>query len=420
MTVSNGSKVNAMRRKQQQVQSSKKAAKQTKTKVEEDAEFEEALKMLKSHPSHAAAAEERQSTANGSANHEAAQDSNSAELPNIPDGPVSEQSEPPRVGLSRLFKDGVYPEGQTCEYVSENLKRTTNEEKRSLDRALFDDFNDLRRAAEVHRQVRQYAQKTIRPGMGMTEIANMIEDGTRALVEENGMKSGIGFPTGLSLNSCAAHYTPNAGDTIVLQQQDVLKVDIGVHVNGRICDSAFTMAFEPKYDNLLAAVKDATNTAVKTAGIDVQMCEIGEAVQEVMESYEVELDGKTHPVKCIRNLNGHDIWPYRIHGGKSVPIVKSGDHTRMEEGETFALETFGSTGKGYVREDMECSHYARVGGANTAALRLPKAKLLLQTIDKNFGTLPFCRRYLDRLGESRYLISVKFAAPLTHRLIQVA
>ena len=76
------------------------------------------------------------------------------------------------------------------------------------------DFNDLRRAAEVHRQVRQYAQKTIKPGMTMTEIANLIEDSTRALVEEDGLARGIGFPTGLSLNHVAAHYTPNAGDTI--------------------------------------------------------------------------------------------------------------------------------------------------------------------------------------------------------------
>ena len=49
-------------------------------------------------------------------------------------------------------------------------------------------------------------------------------------------------------------------------------------------------------------------------------------------------------VKCIRNLNGHSIGPYRIHAGKSVPIVKGGEATRMEEGEFFAIETFGSTG----------------------------------------------------------------------------
>lgn len=102
-----------------------------------------------------------------------------------------------------------------------NAYRTTSEEKRHEERlhmaedsASAFNYNSIRRAAEVHRQVRAFARKTIRPGMTMTEIANLIEDGTRALVEENGMMSGIGFPTGLSLNHCAAHYSPNPGDTI--------------------------------------------------------------------------------------------------------------------------------------------------------------------------------------------------------------
>ena len=79
-------------------------------------------------------------------------------------------------------------------------------------------------------------------------------------------------------------------------------------------------------------------------GLTCALCDVGAAIQEVMESYEIELDGKVHQVKCVRNLNGHNIWPYRIHGDKSVPIVKGGEATRMEEGEFFAIETFGSTG----------------------------------------------------------------------------
>ena len=93
------------------------------------------------------------------------------------------------------------------------------------------------------------------------------------------------------------------------------------------------------------------------------MSDIGSAIQEVMESYEVEIGGKSLPVKCIRNLNGHSIVQYSIHGAKSVPIVKGGDQTKMEEGETFAIETFGSTGKGYVRDDV----------SHTAFLPLPRS-----------------------------------------------
>jgi len=166
-----------------------------------------------------------------------------------------------------------------------------------LEKKNFDDYNDARRAAEVHRQVRGYARRNIKPGMTMIEICEMIENGTRTLVEANGFESGIGFPTGCSLNHVAAHYTPNAGDKTVIQYGDVCKIDFGVHVNGRIIDSAFTLTFDPVYDNLIAAVKDATNTGVREAGIDVRLGDIGAAIQEVMESYEVEIGGKTFPGK---------------------------------------------------------------------------------------------------------------------------
>jgi methionyl aminopeptidase len=278
-----------------------------------------------------------------------------------------------------------------------------------------DFLSDYRKGAEIHRQVRQWAKKTIKPGMTLTEIAEGIEDSVRALTGHDGLTEGdsllggMGFPTGLSLNNCAAHYTPNAGNKMVLKYEDVMKVDFGVHVNGRIVDSAFTVTFDPVYDPLLEAVKDATNTGIKEAGIDVRMCDIGAAIQEVMESYEVEIGGKTYPVKAIRNLNGHNINQFQIHGGKSVPIVKgSGDQTKMEEGETFAIETFGSTGKGYVHDDTEVSHYAKMVDAPNVALRLSSAKNLLNVINKNFGTLPFCRRYLDRLGQDKYLLGVRF------------
>jgi len=292
------------------------------------------------------------------------------------------------------------------DYGEDNLWRTTDEEKRYLDRIENDHLNDLRRAAEVHRQVRRSVRQFIKPGMKMVDICETIENSVRTLIEakDNDLTSGLAFPCGCSLNHCAAHYTPNAGDNTVLQYDDVCKIDIGCHVNGQIVDSAFTVHFNPTYDNLINAVKDATNTGVKASGIDVRLTDVGEAIQEVMESYEVEINGKTYQVKPIRNLSGHSLADYKVHHTKSVPIVKNGDNTKMEEGEHFAIETFGSTGKGYVHDDMECSHYMRT--ENHVSLRLARAKSLLNTINKNFGTLAFCKRYLDRLGETKYAMAL--------------
>lgn len=318
-------------------------------------------------------------------------------------------------------------------------------------------------------------------------------------------QAGIAFPTGCSLNYVAAHYSPNTGDETVLGYDDVMKLDFGTHIGGRIIDCAMTVHFNPRYDPLVAAVRAATNAGIAAAGIDVRLGDVGAAVQEVMESYEVELGGKTYQVKSIRNLNGHSIDPYKIHAGKSVPIVRTGEQTKMEEGEFFAIETFGSTGRGcapdpapnllthagrrlpcphgraggpaaaggldassaprggaslvassaagvfsahpqaaapeqpwgiivprkaptcgerslqcplqlsprtppprrVVHEDLECSHYMKNFDAGRVPLRLPRAKQLLATIDRHFGTLAFCRRFLDRLGESKYMLALR-------------
>ncbi|KAF7308205.1 Methionine aminopeptidase 2 [Mycena chlorophos] len=329
-------------------------------------------------------------------------------------GPVKPvQSDPPRVGLSQFFPDGVYPVGEIHEYKDDNTWRTTSEEKRHLEKLAMEDpettYESIRKAAETHRLVRQHARKTIRPGMTLTEIAEEIEAGVRALSEGDGLEAGVGFPTGLNINNCAAHFSPNAGDKTVLKMGDIMKVDIGVHVKGRICDSAFTLSWAPEYDQLLEAVKAATNTGIREAGIDVRLGELGGLIQETMESYEVEIGGKVYPVKPISSLGGHTILPYSIHGGskgKFVPLVKTNSQTRMEEGDYFAIETFGSTGTGRVDEHGECSHYAKLYNAPNVPLRLTSAKSLLKTINKHFGTLPFARRYLDRLGERNYLLGL--------------
>ena len=324
--------------------------------------------------------------------------------------PIGEFSAP----IHKAYPEGRYPLGECHDYTDQQLAsyRTTREEAREAEKVNQEQYNDLRKAAEVHRRVRKNAMEHIKPGMLMTDIANLIENGTRSLLEADlkGIEAGIAFPTGLSLNHCAAHYTPNPSDTTVFKATDIMKIDIGVHVRGRIIDSAFTVAFDSQFDGLKEAVRAATNAGVKAAGIDVRLGDLGGIIQEVMESHEVTINGKTNQVKCIRNLNGHQIDPYHIHAGKIVPIVANGDSTKMEEGELYAIETFGSTGKGYVNDDIDCSHYMlnyECASVSPNQIRMPKSRALFSTILKNFGTLAWCKRYLERIGESKYQLALK-------------
>ncbi|VDK57272.1 unnamed protein product, partial [Cylicostephanus goldi] len=219
--------------------------------------------------------------------------------------------------VDEQFPDGKFPLGQCETYYLMGKDgriasdRESKQEKKALDNSFEDMYQDYRRSAEVHRQVRKYVRSWVKPGMTMIEICERLEACSRQLIKENGLEAGLAFPTGCSLNHVAAHYTPNNGDTTVLQQGDVCKIDFGVHVRGRLIDSAFTLHFDPKYDNLVNAVKEATNAGIREAGIDVRLCDLGEIIEEVMTSHEVELEGRTYTVKPIRNLNGHSIGQYR-------------------------------------------------------------------------------------------------------------
>lgn len=129
--------------------------------------------------------------------------------------------------------------------------------------------------------MRKYVKRIAKPGIKLFDMCESLEQCTRDLIEERGLQAGVGFPTGCSLDYVAAHYTPNGGDKTTLEYDNVMKVDFGTQINGRIIDCAFTVHFNPQFDPLVHAVKEATDMGIRTAGIDVRLCDVGEAVQEV-------------------------------------------------------------------------------------------------------------------------------------------
>lgn len=275
-------------------------------------------------------------------------------------------------------------EEQPIEFLKPELFKLTNDPI----------LNDALRAAEAHKRIRSVLQPILKPGVSLYDIVETVEKSTRILLagEKN---NGIGFPCGLSLNDCAAHFTLNPGDKdIILKESDVLKIDYGTHSNGRIMDSAFTVCFDHKYEQLLKATQEATKRGLEVIGIDSMVCEIGREISEVFKSFEIELGNKLIPIKPVWNLNGHSIEQYKIHGGVSIPSINNGDVSRIKEG-FCAIETFASTGKGEVNDKGESSHFMINSNLPNTKIYNAKNEALLNLIKKEFYTLPFSPRHVE-------------------------
>ena len=144
-----------------------------------------------------------------------------------------------------------------------------------------DKIKSLEKAADIHKEVRRHLHSIIKPGVKLKDIVHIIESKTEELSNKSEcINRGIGFPVGLSVNSCAAHFHPEDNDNTTIKKDDVVKIDFGTEVNGWIIDSAFTVYFNDKHDTLVKAVKEATETGIKNAGIDVDINE-GEIVSIV-------------------------------------------------------------------------------------------------------------------------------------------
>jgi methionyl aminopeptidase len=260
------------------------------------------------------------------------------------------------------------------------------------------------KSAKAHKNVGTYIRSLIKPGMSLKDIAVLIENKIKEEINYDNsapLSQGIAFPVGLSLNNCAAHYTPNYGeDTIILKDTDILKIDYGVHVKGTIIDSAFTIHFDPKYDEFINISKDITNFAVKQCGPDAVLGDIGKEIEEFIDGIEVKIDNKIYPLTTMHDLSGHMITQYEIHAGKAVPNIAINYPLRMKDGEYYAVEPFISTGKGETIINGPNSHYMLSKNHDIVNNLNENECKVYDIIKKNYYTLPFCQRWLYELEKS--------------------
>jgi len=235
-------------------------------------------------------------------------------------------------------------------------------------------FDQYRQAGEIAASVLSYGATLIRTGAGILETVEAIEERIR----EEGV--GMAFPVNISLNGAAAHDTASRDDERCFSSGDVVKLDIGVHLNGYIADTATTVDLG---DNgaLVAASREALDAAIASVRPGVTAGELGAVIQE-----KITLRG----FKPVANLTGHGLDEYCLHTAPTIPNIAVVGGAVIEEGMVFAIEPFATTGSGHVSESPRVEIFQQVA---FRPVRLAGARQVLEVSRRAHG-LPFCRRWI--------------------------
>jgi methionyl aminopeptidase len=247
-----------------------------------------------------------------------------------------------------------------------------------------EDLQKYQHAGKIAREVRLEIRRTVREGMPIIDICEKVEGLTR----EKGGKPA--FPCNVSVNEIAAHYTSPPNDKETIPEKAIVKVDIGVHVDGYIADTATTVCFNPEYEDMVNTAEEALEKAVELLQPGLSITRFGSEIQKTI---------KTRGYKPISNLTGHLIKRYIIHAGKSLPNVFNLSTSRIKEGEVYGVEPFVTVTDANGRVDNLKEEYIFRYQKNKS-LKSPYAKQMLSYIKKNFLTLPFTERWLNKFATS--------------------
>ncbi len=232
------------------------------------------------------------------------------------------------------------------------------------------------KAGRISAEVLEYGKSLIKKGDSLLETTELIEK----KIFELGAKPA--FPVQISCNEIAAHFCVEEDDKSVFDEQ-VVSLDLGVHVDGAIGDNAYTIDLSGKYDDLVKAAQKALEEALKIINVGTELREIGKTINETIKSY-----GYTP----VRNLSGHGLDLYNIHTKPTVPNIDDGNKTTLHKGMAFAVEPFATTGSGVVAEKGLPTVFMLEHPRN---VRSPITREVLNEI-VSYGSLPFAKRWLTR------------------------
>jgi methionyl aminopeptidase len=244
------------------------------------------------------------------------------------------------------------------------------------------------KAGKIASEIKKWIRPQIRKGTPLLEIAEKIES---KIIEFGGRPA---FPTNLSINEIAAHYTPSYDDKTLAF--GLLKIDFGVCVDGFLSDTAFSLDLEDSDENkeLINASEKALKNVIKIIRENTSTREIGIKVQETIESF---------GFSSVINLSGHEMTEYDLHAGLTIPNVSKGSEEILEKG-LYAIEPFATNGSGKVRDGKDSGIYVLIDDKN---IRNSDARNILKFIIKEYQTLPFCSRWLVKEFGTKALFALR-------------
>jgi methionyl aminopeptidase len=237
-----------------------------------------------------------------------------------------------------------------------------------------EELDKYQKSGKIASEVREWSKALIKENANILDIANKIESKINELGGE------IAFPANVCINEITAHYTPKFNDKTAILKNDVVKIDIGVHVDGYIADTAYTIDLSGNYGDMLAANEKALNDVIKLIKPGAALKEIGETVQKTITNA---------GFKVIENLTGHEINQYNLHAGLSIPNIPINYEKKLNEGMVLAIEPFATDGYGRVIESKHVEIFSLI---QKKPVRAKEARTLIDEVEKRKG-LPFAERW---------------------------
>ncbi len=245
-----------------------------------------------------------------------------------------------------------------------------------------EEIKKLRKAGKLARNALNYGKTLIQQNASMLDVTNKIE---QFVIDNHGE---LAFPTNLAVNNVGAHWTPSSKSKEVFENGDLVKLDVGVHIDGYIGDNALTVEIgTSKHTKMIEASREALNAAIEVAAPGVNTGMIGYAVQEVIEGY---------GYRPIANLTGHGIKRYNLHSGVSIPSVRENGGAVLKSGDVIAIEPFATDGAGRVggKRNSNIYHLRQV-----RKIRDERATELMTEIQNRYHGLPFAERWLHSIHD---------------------